>query len=88
MQYIEAIIKGRVQGVFFRAQTQKQALNLNIKGSVSNLNDGCVKVIAGGKEASIKQLLAWLQQGPRLARVDEVNYKVIPAFNSDSFIIK
>ncbi len=66
------IVSGQVQGVWFRASTQRQAQQLNIRGSARNLPDGSVEVIACGEEAALKRLRQWLQQGPEQARVDEV----------------
>lgn len=66
-------IKGRVQGVFFRDSTRRVAQNLGITGYAINLDDGSVEVLACGEEAAIDKLAAWLQEGPQMARVDDVN---------------
>ncbi len=68
----ELIISGHVQGVFFRASTQKQALQLSLKGFVCNLNNGRVKVVANGNPQNIQTLIAWCQHGPPTARVEKV----------------
>lgn len=66
------LVYGRVQGVFFRASTQKQAHRLGLTGHAVNLPDGRVEVLACGKPATLDALERWLQQGPDGARVDSV----------------
>jgi acylphosphatase len=65
-------IKGRVQGVFFRDSTRRIALTLGITGYAINLDDGSVEVLACGAQAAIDELAVWLQEGPQMARVDDV----------------
>lgn len=69
---LHCLVSGRVQGVGFRAATQTQAQALNITGSVKNLPDGRVEVIAYGDSAALEQLKQWLHQGPTLANVSDV----------------
>jgi len=66
------IVKGRVQGVGFRAATQRQAVKLNLTGFVRNLANGDVEIVARGPDAALQQLLAWCHQGPRLAHVSHI----------------
>lgn len=65
-------IKGRVQGVWFRDSTRREALNLGITGSAVNLPDGDVLVHANGEGEALDALERWLHDGPPLARVDKV----------------
>ncbi len=65
-------VRGRVQGVFFRASTREQALRLQLAGWAKNLPDGSVEVLAVGGAGAIDALEAWLWQGPPQARVDAV----------------
>lgn len=69
------IVKGKVQGVWFRAATKRKAEEWQLTGYAKNLPDGSVEVIACGKEETLKQLHIWLQRGPELARVEEVLHK-------------
>ncbi len=71
-QGIRCIVKGRVQGVFFRATTQKKAAELGLHGCASNLPDGSVEVVAFGEPESLQTLQEWLWQGPPAAQVSEV----------------
>ncbi len=72
-------IRGRVQGVFFRAETVDQAVGLGLVGWVRNRRDGSVEVVAEGEKARLEQLIAWCRQGPPLARVSEVAVEWLPA---------
>ncbi len=63
-------VRGRVQGVFFRASTREQALRLELDGSAVNLDDGSVEVVAAGPEVALGELERWLRVGPPAARVD------------------
>lgn len=66
------LVSGRVQGVFFRASTRERARALGLVGYARNLPDGRVEVLAGGSEAALAELEAWLHEGPPAARVDAV----------------
>ncbi len=78
-QCIRAIVRGRVQGVFFRASTQHQAMRLNISGYAKNLSDGSVEVIACGQADDLDTLVDWLHQGPEYARVESVRVEPFAA---------
>jgi acylphosphatase len=66
------VIEGRVQGVWFRESTRRQALALGICGWVKNRADGKVEVVAEGPEDRVRQLISWCHRGPSSARVDRV----------------
>jgi len=72
MKQLHAIVSGRVQGVYFRDETARLARQLRLRGFVRNLADGTVEVRAAGPETDLEQLLAFLHQGPAIARVDGV----------------
>lgn len=67
------VVTGRVQGVFYRAQTQQQANNLQLTGWVKNLPTGEVEVLACGEHEQIDKLYQWLLKGPKLASVTQIN---------------
>ncbi len=67
-----ARVRGRVQGVWYRASTAEQAQALGIHGHARNLDDGSVEVLAVGEPDAVDALLRWLRQGPPLARVSDV----------------
>jgi acylphosphatase len=62
-------VSGRVQGVFFRASTRRQAEKLGLRGWAVNLPDGRVEVLAVGESAAVAALGDWLQDGPPSAKV-------------------
>lgn len=66
------LVTGKVQGVFFRASTAREALQLDLRGWALNLPDGRVEVLALGSPESVSRLEAWLSRGPPMARVDAV----------------
>jgi len=66
------MVSGRVQGVFFRASTAREAKALGVNGHAINLADGRVEVLICGKAAAVDALCRWLETGPPGARVDAV----------------
>ncbi len=66
-------IIGRVQGVFFRASTRREAVRLGLGGLARNEADGSVTVVAQGAPEALDALAGWLEQGPPSARVDQVS---------------
>lgn len=75
IKHISLKIFGNVQGVFFRASTQKKAEELGLKGFVQNEKDGTVYLEAEGEPDALKQLERWAHQGPGRARVERVEVK-------------
>ncbi|MCC6272820.1 MAG: acylphosphatase [Deltaproteobacteria bacterium] len=69
---VRAVIRGRVQGVFYRAWTQQTARSLGLKGWVRNLPDGSVELLAQGAAEPLGELLRLCRQGPPAARVAAV----------------
>ena len=69
----KCLISGRVQGVFFRASTQKRALELGVNGWARNLPDGRVEVLACGEEQAVNSFVKWLWEGPPASRVERVD---------------
>jgi acylphosphatase len=66
-------VEGRVQGVWFRDYTQRQAHLLNLSGWVRNKRDGSVEAILSGDDTNVKAMLEWLKQGSPLSRVDNIH---------------
>lgn len=71
-------VQGRVQGVWFRDSTRREAERLGITGYAINLPDGNVEVMAWGAPAALAGLEAWLQEGPPLASVSSVVARPVP----------
>jgi acylphosphatase len=66
------IVTGRVQGVGFRWFVEREASAIGVAGWVRNTDDGTVEVLASGNSDQLARLRKALKQGPRAARVDEV----------------
>lgn len=66
------LISGRVQGVFFRESTRREAEPLDLSGHAVNLPDGRVEVVAHGSREALDQLESWLHSGPPAAHVSSV----------------
>ena len=70
------LVRGKVQGVFFRASTREQARGLGLRGHARNLEDGRVEVLVAGAGEAVDALGRWLERGPPQARVDEVQREI------------
>jgi acylphosphatase len=82
-------IRGRVQGVYYRASMVQEAQKAGLAGWVRNCEDGAVEAVAEGSRPAIESLLAWCRQGPPGARVDsvDVSWKAA-AGNFSGFTVK
>ncbi len=69
---LTALVYGRVQGVFFRETTRREAQRRNLSGWVRNERDGSVRVVAEGPEEALQELEQYLHHGPSAARVERV----------------
>jgi acylphosphatase len=72
MQTVHLVIKGKVQGVFFRASTKEKANELGIKGWVKNMPEGNVEVLAAGNKDQLENFIEWCRRGPTQAIVSDV----------------
>ena len=73
LKQLQLVIRGRVQGVYFRASAQREAKRLGLTGWVKNRSDSSVEIVAEGEEAGIRELYGWAQKGPAAARVERVD---------------
>lgn len=82
-------VRGRVQGVFFRAETRDRARALGLGGWVSNEFDGSVEAVFEGDEERVRSMVEWMRRGPRGAEVDDtdVNWEE-PAGESSGFSVR
>lgn len=74
---VRALVRGRVQGVYYRQGTALQAERLALAGWVRNLADGRVEAWIEGEEAAVRELTDWLWQGPGQARVEGVELEEV-----------
>jgi len=67
---------GRVQGVFFRSETRREARRYNVTGWARNLSDGRVEAVFEGKKESVENLIAFCKKGPPGARVTKTKVAI------------
>ena len=72
MPTIHLLIKGKVQGVFFRVAAKEKADELGITGWVKNTTDGSVEATASGTGAQLDRFIQWCKRGSKRAEVAEV----------------
>ncbi len=71
-------VGGRVQGVFFRAQTMERAVRLGVNGWVRNLSDGKVEAVFEGEEEPVKAMVEFCRRGPPSAAATDFTVEWAP----------
>jgi acylphosphatase len=69
----QIVVKGRVQGVFFRAAMRDRARSLGVTGWVRNNRDGTVEAVFEGEAERVESMVGWCARGPSGAAVDGVD---------------
>lgn len=87
MQTVHLLIKGKVQGVYYRATAQDVAAALELRGWVKNTADGDVEIKATGSETAINEFIAWCHRGPERAVVRQVQVTLSGLEDFDGFRI-
>jgi acylphosphatase len=87
MPTVRLLIKGKVQGVFYRASAKEQADALGVTGWVRNTREGAVEVVASGSTEAVDQFVRWCRTGPKSAKVLMVDVQVMPDQSFHSFKI-
>ena len=87
MSSLHLLIKGKVQGVFYRASARNVAENLAITGWVKNTKEGDVEAVISGNDEKLLQFVNWCRQGPPAAAVSEVIVTEIAAPEFQQFSI-
>jgi len=72
-------IRGRVQGVWYRASARDEARRLRLSGWVRNVSDGSVEAVAEGDDETLTAFITWCNRGPDWARVETVEVTREPA---------
>lgn len=86
---VHLLVKGLVQGVFYRASALDEASRLGLAGWVRNLPDGRVEIVAEGKEKSLSAFVNWCRKGPSGAQVDSMEEKYSDATGEfRSFVVR
>lgn len=89
MKTVHAIVEGRVQGVFYRDYTLREAQRLNLKGWTRNRPEGTVEVVIAGTAEHVDAMIDWLQKGSPRAVVSAVHIEeILPTERLPSFEIR
>ena len=88
MKCIHLIVSGRVQGVNFRNNTRRKAIELGLNGYVRNLPDENVEVVAQGDDERIKELINFIKNGPGIAKVRDIKIKHKELENFKNFEVR
>jgi acylphosphatase len=75
LKRVRVTADGRVQGVFFRAETARAARSLGLSGWVRNTADGSVEAAFEGTPDAVTTVVEWCRHGPRFARVDSLDVR-------------
>lgn len=85
---VRIIVSGRVQGVFFRANTRQKAESLGLSGWVRNLSDGGVEAFAEGPVPDVAKLIKYMRQSPAASIVSDLKLEDSPPQGLKGFVIK
>ncbi len=85
---VHLIARGRVQGVWFRASTQEQALQLGVWGWVKNCKDGSVEIHAEAEKETLAGFISWCKKGPPTAQVFALDIEWISPQGFSTFEIR
>ena len=82
------VVRGRVQGVFFRDATRRAALSRGVAGWVRNRPDGTVQAHLEGSDDDVDTMVRWCREGPRHADVDAVGVEEVEPEGLAGFAIR
>ena len=82
------VVRGRVQGVFFRDETRRRARALGVSGWVANRPDGAVEAVFEGRRDAVESMVEWCRRGPSGARVDDVQAAWEDPRGEDGFAVR
>ncbi|HBI14388.1 MAG TPA: acylphosphatase [Desulfobulbaceae bacterium] len=88
LRRVHVIVRGRVQGVYFREYTRRQAQTLGISGWVRNLPDRSVEVEIEGDSAGVEAMLAWLHRGSPMSAVNAVETVEEEVRGEQGFVVR
>ncbi len=72
LKSVRLVVRGRVQGVWYRSWTQESALGLGLNGWVRNRRDGSVEILLSGAVSDVDEMIFRCRQGPSFAHVDDL----------------
>ena len=81
-------VHGRVQGVFFRDSTRREAEGRGVSGWVANRDDGSVEALLEGPADAVDAVVAWCRSGPSRAEVERVDVEDVEPSGLDGFAVR
>ena len=81
-------VEGRVQGVFFRHDCQREAVAIGVAGWIHNNNDGTVEAAFEGDPDAVEQIVSWMRVGPSGAVVTSVKIVDEALLGEHTFMIR
>ncbi|HVS98174.1 MAG TPA: acylphosphatase [Puia sp.] len=88
MPSVHLIIKGKVQGVYYRASARDVALGLSVTGWIKNTMQGHVEAFVTGPQDALQQFTDWCRQGPAGAAVTDIVIESMPEIAFPDFAIR
>ena len=88
MAALHIIVKGKVQGVFFRATAKKVADKLGVAGKVRNMDEGHVEIWASGTDEQLESFVEWCREGPAGAKVSNVQTEPLQEKYEEFIIVR
>jgi acylphosphatase len=82
------VVRGRVQGVFFRDSVRARASSGGVAGWVMNRDDGAVEAVLEGPAAAVERVLGFMETGPPQAEVADVEVSEEDAGGLSGFIVR
>ena len=86
IEAIRIVVRGRVQGVYFRGSAQTLAVELGLSGLAKNCPDGTVEIHAEGVRASLDEFIEWCKKGPPSADVTGIDVTPVPPQGDEKFL--
>jgi acylphosphatase len=81
------VVRGSVQGVFFRAETRDRACSLGLAGWVRNAPDGTVEAAFEGDDERVESMVEWCRRGPAGAAVEDIDVTWVEPEGEEGFSI-
>jgi acylphosphatase len=88
MPTVQLLIKGKVQGVFYRATAKQIANRIGINGWIKNTREDAVEATVSGTEEQLQKFISWCKKGPEKAVVDEVVVIEKEEISFDKFVVE
>ncbi len=88
IEAVHIVVRGRVQGVYYRASARDCALELKLAGWIRNCPDGTVEIHAEGDRQNLDKFIAWCEKGPPAAGVTGLDTTPVAAGGMETFRVR